>query len=92
MADKKFELRYPSPQTAIDIFAGKWASDLCKVCSVLGTGQIDLFVDDERPRQAAEALGNKDGRSDRLRVLELGLRDAPSVWVGAWASLVASRH
>jgi hypothetical protein len=23
MVDQKFELRYPSPQTAVDIFAGK---------------------------------------------------------------------
>jgi hypothetical protein len=62
MADKNFELRYPSPQTAVDIFAGKWASDLSKVCSVVGTGHMDLFVADERPKLAAGALGNKDGR------------------------------
>ena len=72
MAERKFELRYPSPQTAVDIFAGKWASDLSKVCPVVGTGQADLFVGDGRPIQAAKTLGNKDGRLDGMCILELG--------------------
>jgi hypothetical protein len=76
MADKKFELRQPSPQTAVDIFAGKWASDLSKVCSVVGTGHMDLFVADERPKLAAGALGNKDGRLDGMRILEIGPLEA----------------
>jgi len=72
MADRKFELRYPSPQTAVDIFAGNWLSDLSKVCAVVGTGDYDLFVADARPKQAAKALGNKDGRLDGMSILELG--------------------
>jgi SAM-dependent methyltransferase len=76
MGDEKFELRQPSPQTAADIFAGKWASDLSKVCPVVGTGHMDLFVADERPKLAAEALGNKDGRLDGMRILELGPLEA----------------
>jgi Methyltransferase domain len=76
MVDQKFELRYPSPQTAVDIFAGKWASDLSKVCSITGTGHMDLFVADERPKVAAEALGNEDGRLDGMRILELGPMEA----------------
>jgi Methyltransferase domain len=69
---KKFELRYPSPQTAIDIFAGRWASDLSKVCPVVGTGHADLLVGDKRPKLAAEALGNNGGRLDGMRILEVG--------------------
>jgi Methyltransferase domain len=76
MADRKFELRYPSPQTAVDIFAGRWASDLSKVCPVVGTGDADLFVGDGRPKQAAKAFGNKDGRLDGVRILELGPLEA----------------
>jgi hypothetical protein len=76
MADKKFELRYPSPQTAVDIFAGKWASDLSKVCPVVGTGDADLFVADGRPKMAAGALGNNDGRLDGVRILEIGPLEA----------------
>ena len=76
MADKKFELRQPSPQTAVDIFAGKWASDLSKVCSVVGTGHMDLFVADGRPKMAAGSLGNKDGRLDGVRILEIGPLEA----------------
>lgn len=76
MADRKFELRYPSPQTAVDIFAGSWASDLSKVCQVVGTGRADLFVGDGRPKQAAEALGNRDGHLDGMRLLELGPLEA----------------
>jgi hypothetical protein len=76
MACEKFELRYPSPQTAVDIFAGRWASDLSKVCPVVGTGPADLFVGDGRPKLAAEALGNKDGRLDGVHILELGPLEA----------------
>jgi hypothetical protein len=70
----KFELRPPSVQNAIDIFAGKWASDLAPVCSVTGTGNADLFRD-PRAQMAADALG-RQGRLDGFRVLELGPLEA----------------
>ena len=70
----KFEHRAPSLQNAIDIFAGKWASDLSPVCAVTGTGIAGLFQD-ERPQQAADALGHA-GRLDGFRILELGPLEA----------------
>ncbi|HEY0421696.1 MAG TPA: methyltransferase domain-containing protein [Rhodopila sp.] len=70
----KFELRPPAPQNAVDIFAGKWASDLTPVCDVTGTGSAALFRD-VRPGQAADSLGH-DGRLDGFRLLELGPLEA----------------
>lgn len=72
MPFKKFETRAPSTQNAVDIFTGKWASDLSTVLPVVGTGGSDLFKSDPRPRWAAQALGNSRGRLDGMRVLELG--------------------
>jgi SAM-dependent methyltransferase len=71
VALKKFELRVPSHQTAIDIFEGKWASDFAEISSELRAGQTPLFKEDKRPREAARMLG-VDGRLDGMRVLELG--------------------
>ena len=76
MAFEKFELRYPSHQNSVDLFAGKWASDLGKVRSITGTGAADLFAGDPRPGRAAVALGNGTGRLDGMRVLELGPLEA----------------
>ena len=76
MAFEKFELRYPAHQNGVDLFAGKWASDLGKVRSIIGTGAIDLFVADTRPAIAAAALGDETGRLDGMRVLELGPLEA----------------
>jgi hypothetical protein len=75
----KFELRPPSVQNAIDIFAGRWASDLTPVCDVTGTGTADLFRD-PRPRMAADALG-RDGRLDGCLVLELGPLEAAHTYL-----------
>lgn len=76
MAFEKFEVRYPTHQNAIDLFAGKWASDLAKVCGVTESGTADLFAGDPRPAMAAAALGNGTGRLDGMRVLELGPLEA----------------
>lgn len=76
MAFEKFERRYPSHQNGVDLFAGKWASDLGKVRPVNGTGTTDLFVADPRPVIAAAALGDEAGRLDGMRVLELGPLEA----------------
>lgn len=66
-----FELRAPSAQTAIDIFRGRWASDLSNILGVSGTGSVPLFEQDDRPAQAARLLG-RNGRFDGTDILELG--------------------
>lgn len=53
----------PSPQNAVDIFAGEWSSTL----PGLNAGSVPLF-DDERVSWAIERFGGMTGRS----VLELG--------------------
>lgn len=74
-ANHKFEQRPPSPQNEIDIFAGRWASDLSKVIPGTRSGPVDHFVSDPRPRFAMEALvGDVAGR--KLRMLELGPLEA----------------
>jgi SAM-dependent methyltransferase len=70
-AFRKFELRTPSHQNALDIFEGKWASDFADVCPGSRAGQSPLFTVDTRPRDAARLLGIND-RLDGMRVLELG--------------------
>lgn len=75
MAFEKFELRFPSHQNGIDLFAGRWASDLAKVRPLANTGPADLFVGDPRPGMAAATLG-QGGRLDGLTVLELGPLEA----------------
>jgi SAM-dependent methyltransferase len=69
--ERKFERRAPAHQNAVDIFEGKWASDLGAVCPGLRSGEVALFADDTRPRILAERLGSA-GRLDNLSVLELG--------------------
>jgi SAM-dependent methyltransferase len=68
---RKFELRAPSHQNAVDIFENKWASNFAEVCPGLRAGQTPLFTLDTRPRDAARLLGVGD-RLDGMRVLELG--------------------
>ncbi len=88
----KFEQRAPSPQTAVDIFKGRWASDLAPVLPGVVSGAVPLFADsDTRPRIAADRFGC-DGSLAGLRVLELGPLEAAHTWrlerLGA-ASVVA---
>ena len=75
MPFEKFELRFPSHQNGVDLFAGRWASDLAKARPITGTGPADLFVGDPRPDMAAAALGN-GGRLEGMKVLELGPLEA----------------
>ena len=72
MALHRFESRAPSAQTAVDVFAGQWASDLSRLLSVENTGGADLFLNDPRPGMAASVFGHGTGRLDGMRVLELG--------------------
>jgi methyltransferase family protein len=69
---RKFEIRVPTPQNAVDIFENAWASDLGEVVSGISeTGPGRYFGEDPRPRWAAHALG-RNGRFEGMRVLELG--------------------
>jgi len=68
---KKFSLRGPSQQNAVDIFEGSWASDFAEVCPEVEAGTCPFFTMDPRPDEAARCLG-RDGRLDGMRILELG--------------------
>jgi SAM-dependent methyltransferase len=70
----KFELRAPSAQNLIDIFSGKWASNIGRVYPGLNAGTAELFAD-PRPTLAAQLLGT-NGRLDAMNVLELGPLEA----------------
>ncbi len=67
----KFEQRAPDHRNAIDLFAGRWATDLSMVNAEWRGGRANL-VDDARPRLAAQYLGTGSGRIDGMSVLELG--------------------
>ena len=66
----KFEQRCPSVQNAVDIFSGKWATDLSALLPVENTGGTNLLFD-SRVSLAAKSLG-KNGRFYGMSVLELG--------------------
>jgi hypothetical protein len=66
----KFEERPPSHANAIDIFAGRWATDLSKFNAAWRGGEAKL-VNDPRPGYAARYLGC-DGYLNEMTVLELG--------------------
>lgn len=57
----------PSPQNAVDIFAGEWSSTLPAPLTHVKAGDVPLFKDD-RVDWALDALGGVSGRT----VLELG--------------------
>src|SRR4051812_9629889 len=68
--EAKFEQRRPSHTNAIDIFAGRWATDLSKLNPEWHGGNANL-VADPRPDFAVSHFG-ADGRLDGMTVLELG--------------------
>lgn len=68
----KFVDAAPGPQTAIDIFAGRWASSFPDEAVQVVAGDVPHFTVDHRPRQAAATLGDSEGRLEGFRVLELG--------------------
>jgi hypothetical protein len=64
---KQYYVSQPSPQNAVDLFRGEWASSLPAVGEIdLKSGQTPLF-DDRRIHWGDEQLGFRD-----KRVLELG--------------------
>ena len=71
---EKFEVRNPADQNAVDIFQGRWASDLIDL-GVASLGPTNHFTVDRRPVMAAEVLG-KNNRLDELNILELGPLEA----------------
>jgi len=71
----KFEQRPPRPQNEIDIFAGRWASDLSDIALGTVSGKVRHFSDDRRPVEAMKALGAHAPTGD-LRILELGPLEA----------------
>ena len=76
----RFERRAPSAQTAVDVFRGRWASDLAKVLSVDGTGPNHLFDQDLRPQQLAAAFG-VDGSVTGMKILEIGPLEAAHTYL-----------
>ena len=75
----KFETRAPSAQTAVDVFRGRWASDLGPLLGVEGTGPNLLFTHDLRPQLAADALGF-NGSFVGMNVLEIGPLEGGHTW------------
>lgn len=74
MIEGKFEYRAPSAQTMVDIFKGKWASNLDSICEVTNTGKANVFRD-QRIKMSVESLG-QGGRFDGYSILELGPLEA----------------
>src|SRR2546421_7977955 len=70
----KFEQRPPDHRNAIELFAGRWATDLSMNPAWRG-GTFD-FLNDPRPAQAARYLGSGSERLDGMSVLELGPLEA----------------
>ncbi len=75
----KFETRAPSAQTAVDVFRGRWASDLGPLLGVEGTGPNLLFTHDLRPQLAADALGFNRSFVG-MNVLEIGPLEGGHTW------------
>ena len=61
----------PDAANAIDIFAGRWASDLATINPDWRSGGTQEFGRDDRPAPAARYLGVAE-RFDGMSVLELG--------------------
>lgn len=71
----EYESGAPSPQRALDLYAGEWASRLPAGFSHLAAGQIPLF-EDSRLFWALERLGGVAG----AHVLELGPLEGGHTW------------
>jgi hypothetical protein len=83
----------PSPQHALDLFAGEWSSYLPGEFGHFRAGPLPLFHDD-RLTWAIERLGGVE----RLSVLELGPLEGAHTWmleqrgVGSVLAIEANRH
>lgn len=68
----KFELRRPAPQNAVDLFNGKWASDLSEVLPGVTAGAAGHFKSDPRPGFALKHFGASDGTLSGSSILDIG--------------------
>ncbi len=73
---EKFFDQKPSLQGAVDIFKGRWASQLPADHGPLDSGSAALFTEDTRPGIAAKRFGGADGTLQGFHVLELGPLEA----------------
>ncbi len=71
----EYETDAPSPQLALDLFAGEWTSQLPSVCPPYSAGLMPLF-EDQRLDWALDRLGGVAG----TRVLELGPLEGGHTW------------
>jgi len=67
--------RPPDHRNAIDLFAGRWATDLSRLNPAWQSGGKADLLADPRPAQAARYLGS-GGRIDGMSFLELGPLEA----------------
>jgi SAM-dependent methyltransferase len=74
----KFEQRAPTHANAIDIFSGRWASDLSIFNREWRGGGANLIVD-PRPDYAVQQFG-ANARLDGMSVLELGPLEGMHTW------------
>lgn len=75
----KFVSQAPSPQTAVDIFRGRWACDLQPILQVDGTGGAPLHTDDPRPAAALRGFGLESYAG--LNILEIGPLEAAHTYL-----------
>jgi Methyltransferase domain len=68
----KFCDRAPDAQNVVDLFYGRWASDLSEVVPGLASGASRLFREDTRPRFLLKNFANPFGNLEGCRILELG--------------------
>ena len=69
---RKFEQRFPSHQNAIDLFEGRWASDLRDIYEEAISGDARHFGHDEVRIQHAIRHFGKDGSLAGQKILDLG--------------------
>jgi len=74
----KFDQRAPAHANAIDIFSGRWATDLSILNSEWRGGDANLIAD-ARPDYAAQQFGT-GGRFDGMTILELGPLEGMHTW------------
>lgn len=68
----KFELRRPTPQTALDLFQGRWASDLSEVLPGVTSGATGHFKSDSRPTFILKHFAASGGTLNGMSVLDIG--------------------
>jgi hypothetical protein len=69
---EKFTQRAPSPQNAVDIFRGRWASDISEILPGIHSGPTGHFAGDPRPGFLLKNFGTEQGTLAGMRILELG--------------------